>query len=332
MKKRLKIKDKDVIIDSLILLGGQIMIAFTKSKCKVAVVQAAPVLFDKEKTIDKTIQLIQEAGKKEADLIVFPEAFIPCYPRGFSYGFVVGSRTMEGREDWKLLYDHSVVVPSADTERIGEAAKDANAYVAIGINEKDPKNCTLYCSFLIFSPEGKIVSKHRKMKPTGTERCIWGDGNEGAISTVDTDFGTIGGLICWENYMPLARAALYQKGVSIYLAPTADNREEWQHTMQHIAMEGRCFVIGCNQYVTKSHYPEGLHYRSELDHLPEDLCPGGSCIVSPFGKYLVDPVWSQETILYQELDMEQVPLSRMDFDSTGHYSRPDIFHLEVEEN
>lgn len=307
------------------------MIALKKDKCRVAVVQAAPILFNKEETIDKTVRLIEEASKENVDLIVFPEAFIPCYPRGFSYGYVVGSRTMEGRQDWKVLYDNSVVIPSTDTDKIASAAKNAQAYVAIGMNEKDAKNCTLYCTFVIFSPEGKIVSKHRKLKPTGTERCIWGDGNEGAISTVDTEFGTIGALICWENYMPLARAALYQRGVSIYLAPTADNREEWQHTMQHIAMEGRCFVIGCNQHVTKSQYPEQFHYQKELDALPEDLCPGGSCIVSPFGNYLVEPVWNKEEIIYQELELAQVPLSRMDFDPTGHYSRPDIFHLEVKD-
>lgn len=303
-----------------------------KENCKVAVVQASPVPFNKEKTIDKTVELIEKASKKNVNLIVFPESFIPCYPRGLSFGFIVGSRTTEGRKDWKILYDNSVVVPSADTDRIGKAAKSAGAYVAIGITEKDAINSTLYCTFLIFNPKGEIVSKHRKLKPTGTERCIWGDGNEGSISTVETEFGTMGGLICWENYMPLARAALYQKGVSIYLAPTADNREEWQHTMQHIAMEGRCFVIGCNQYATKSMYPDDLNSKHELESLPEEFCPGGSCIVSPFGKYLVEPVWNKEEILYQELQMDQVPLSRMDFDSIGHYSRPDVFELIVHED
>lgn len=303
-----------------------------KENCKVAVVQASPVPFNKEKTIDKTVELIEKASKKNVNLIVFPESFIPCYPRGLSFGFIVGSRTTEGRKDWKILYDNSVVVPSADTDRIGKTAKSAGAYVAIGITEKDAINSTLYCTFLIFNPKGEIVSKHRKLKPTGTERCIWGDGNEGSISTVETEFGTMGGLICWENYMPLARAALYQKGVSIYLAPTADNREEWQHTMQHIAMEGRCFVIGCNQYATKSMYPDDLNSKHELESLPEEFCPGGSCIVSPFGKYLVEPVWNKEEILYQELQMDQVPLSRMDFDSIGHYSRPDVFELIVHED
>lgn len=304
------------------------MIDLSKT-CRVAVVQAAPVLFDKDATITKAVELIGQAAQKGANLIVFPEAYVPCYPRGFSYGFVVGSRTMEGREDWKIYYDNSVIVPSADTDRIAAAAKEAKAFVAIGITERDARNCTLYCSFLFFGPDGKLLGNHRKLKPTGTERLIWGDGHEGAIVTIDTEYGTMGSLICWENYMPLARAALYQKGVSIYLAPTADNREEWQCTMRHIALEGRCFVIGCNQYVTKSMYPDGFHYQHELDAQPEDLCPGGSCVVSPFGKYIVEPVWNKEEILYADLDMDQIPLSRMDFDPTGHYARPDVLELIV---
>ena len=300
-----------------------------KDICKVAVVQAAPVLFDKEKTLEKTINLIEEAGTKDVDLIVFPESFIPAYPRGFSYGYIVGSRTMEGREDWKIYYDNSIVVPSEDTNRIGEAAKRVGAYVVVGVSERDLHNTTLYCSFLIFSPDGELIAKHRKMKPTGSERLIWGDGHSDSITTVDTEFGVMGGLICWENYMPLARAALYNRGVSLYLAPTADNREEWQITLRHIALEGRTYVIGCNQYVTKSMYPNIFNYQSELDSMPEELCPGGSCIVDPFGKYVAGPVWNREEILYADLDMGNIVLSRMDFDPAGHYARPDILELIV---
>lgn len=300
-----------------------------KDTCKVAVVQAAPVLFDKEKTLEKTIELIEEAGTKDVDLIVFPESFIPAYPRGFSYGYIVGSRTMEGREDWKVYYDNSIVVPSEDTNRIGEAAKRVGAYVVVGVSERDLHNTTLYCSFLIFSPDGELIAKHRKMKPTGSERLIWGDGHSNSITTVDTEFGVMGGLICWENYMPLARAALYNRGVSLYLAPTADNREEWQITLRHIALEGRTYVIGCNQYVNKSMYPNIFNYQSELDSMPEELCPGGSCIIDPFGKYVVGPVWNREEILYADLDMGNIVLSRMDFDPAGHYARPDILELIV---
>ncbi len=299
-------------------------------KCKVAVVQASPVLFDKKETIKKTLKLIEEASKESVDLILFPETFIPAYPRGFSYGYIVGSRTMEGRKDWKIYYDNSIIVPSKYTDEIGKAAKKANAYVAIGVTERDEVNCTLYCSLLYFSPEGKLIGKHRKLKPTGTERLIWGEGNkDNVLTTVDTKFGTVGGLICWENYMPLARAAMYQKGVGIYLAPTADNREEWQFTLRHIALEGRCFVLGCNQYVNKSMYPNIFNYQEELDNLPEELCPGGSCIIDPFGRYVAGPVWNKEDILYAELDLSLIAISRMDFDPTGHYSRPDVLELII---
>lgn len=298
---------------------------------RVAVMQAAPVLFDKEKTIEKVVEKIGEAAKAGAQLIVFPEAYIPGYPRGFTYGFVVGSRTMEGREDWKVYYDNSVVVPSADTDRIAEAAREAGAYVVIGVSERDAKNATLYCSMLYFAPDGSLVGKHRKLKPTGSERLLWGDGHEGGIVTVDTPFATLGGLICWENYMPLARAALYERGVTIYIAPTADNRQEWQSTMQHIALEGRCFVIGCNQYANRSMLPGGFHEQEKLESMPDEFCPGGSVIIDPFGERLAGPVYGKEEMLLADLDLRRVPLSRLDFDPTGHYARPDVLELVVHE-
>lgn len=301
----------------------------TEKSVKVAVVQAAPILFDKKNTILKAVDLVKQAGDKGAKIIVFPEVFIPAYPRGFSYGYVVGTRTMEGRKDWKRYYDSSVIVPSADTEIIGQAALEAEAYVCMGVTERDALNCTLYCTYLFFGPNGTLLGKHRKLKPTGTERLIWGEGDGSTLTTVDTPYGIMGSLICWENYMPLARATMYQKGVSIYLAPTADSREEWQCTMRHIALEGRCFVIGCNQYVTKDMYPTDFNYQSDVDNYPGKFCPGGSCIVDPFGQYVVGPVWAKEDILYADLDLDAVPLSRMDFDPTGHYARNDVFELIV---
>ncbi len=303
----------------------------TNKKIVVALAQASPIIMDKEKTIKKATELIKQAGQKGANLVVFPESFVPAYPRGFSYGFVVGSRTMKGREDWKRYYDNSVIVPSSDTDILGEAAKQAGVYVTIGITERDETNCTLYCTSLMFDPNGNLLGKHRKLKPTGTERCIWGEGDGSTISTFDTPYGVMGSLICWENYMPLARAALYAKGVSIYIAPTADSREEWQSTMKHIALEGRCFVIGCNQYVSKDMYPNDLNYYHELENQPENMCPGGSCIVNPFGKYVVEPIWNKEEMVIAELDLDQVVLSRIDFDPCGHYSRPDVFELIVHE-
>jgi len=293
------------------------------------VVQASTVPFDKNGALEKTLALIDKAAGQHPDLIVFPEAFIPAYPRGFSFGYVVGSRTMEGREDWKIYYDNAVIVPSADTEAIGAAAKRAGAYVALGVTERDSLNCTLYCTLLYFGPDGRLLGKHRKLKPTGSERLIWGEGTGDILTTIPTKFGVIGGLICWENYMPLARVALYQQGVAIYLAPTADNREEWQATLRHIALEGRCFVIGCNQYETKSMIPQIFKNQEELAKVKEDFCPGGSCVVDPFGKYLVEPIWNREEIAFAELSMDLVPLSRMDFDPTGHYARPDVLELIV---
>lgn len=301
----------------------------THQSLRIAVVQAAPVLMDKSRTIAKIVDLISKAANQNAQLIVFPESFIPAYPRGFSYGFVVGSRTMDGRQDWKRYYDNSVIVPSSDTEQIASAARAANAYVSIGITERDAMTCTLYCTNLIFGPDGNLLSRHRKLKPTGSERLIWGEGDGSTLDVVDSPFGTIGALICWENYMPLARTALYAKGVSIYLAPTADAREQWQATMKHIALEGRCFVIGCNQYVTKDDYPQDLLTYNELADLPHIMSSGGSCIVDPFGNYVVEPVRDCEELIIADLDLEQVVLSRLDFDPCGHYSRPDVFKFKV---
>lgn len=303
-----------------------------EKNCKVALIQAAPVMFNKDATIDKVIQEILEAGNQGANLIVFPESFVPCYPTGMTFGFTVGCRTEEGRKDWKVYYDNSVIVPSADTERIAKAAGQVHAYVSIGITERDINNCTLYCTNLFFSPEGKLVGKHRKLKPTGAERFIWGDGNEGAFPIIDTPWGNMGSLICWENYMPLARVALYMKGVTLYLAPNTNNNEEWQTTIRHIAIEGHCYVINVNQYVTKDMYPDIFHCPDEIAKLPDGVLTGGSCIVDPFGHYVTEPVWDKEEIIYVDIDMDQVPLSRMEFDGTGHYSRPDVLELVIHEN
>lgn len=300
---------------------------------RVAIVQAAPVIMNLDETAKKAVSLINEAGQKKVDLVVFPEAFIPAYPRGLSFGFVVGSRTMEGREDWQRYYENSVRVPGNITEILGKAAQEAGVYLSMGVIERDASeiNHTLYCTNVFWGPDGNLLGKHRKLKPTGSERLIWGEGDGSTLTTINTPFGKMGSLICWENYMPLARAAMYGKGVTIYIAPTADSREEWQCTLRHIALEGRCFVIGCNQYVEKSMYPTNLHYYHELESQPEVMCTGGSCVVNPFGKYVVGPVFGCEDIIYAELDPVQVIQSRLDFDVVGHYARPDVFELIVHE-
>ena len=221
---------------------------------KVAVVQAASVLFDKAASVKKACTLIQEAGHNRSQLVLLPEAFIPAYPRGFTFGMKIGSRNEQGRLLWKRYWENAIDMTGPELETLGRAAKDAGVYLAIGVIERDGA-CTgetLYCSMLYFSPDGRCLGKHRKLKPTGSERLIWGEGDGSTMPAISTQLGTIGGLICWENYMPLARMAMYGQGVEIYLAPTADSRDTWQATMRHIACEGRCFVLGCNQFVTKN--------------------------------------------------------------------------------
>ena len=305
----------------------------TFPKVRVAVVQAAPVLFDREASLEKACRLAAEAGAQGARVILFPEAFIPAYPRGLSFGTVVGSRKPGGRRTWERYWANSVEVPGPVTQALGEAARGAQAYLAVGVIERDTDTSggTLYCTLLYFGPDGSLLGKHRKLKPTAAERLVWGEGDGSTLTAVQTEFGVMGGLICWENYMPLARMAMYSKGVELYLAPTADARDAWQATMRHIALEGRCFVLGCNQYVTKDMYPNDLEGIEELESQPEVMCRGGSVIVSPLGEVLAGPLFGEEGILYAELDMAEVVRGKFDFDVVGHYARPDVFKLLVNE-
>ena len=305
----------------------------TPAVVKVAVVQAAPILFDREATVEKACRLAAEAAAQGARMILFPEAFVPAYPRGLGFGSVVGGRTPEGRRTWQAYWANAVDVPGPATELLGGAAREANAYLAIGVIERDGdfSRGTLYCTLLYFGPDGRLLGKHRKLKPTAAERLVWGEGDGSTLTVVKTEFGTVGGLICWENYMPLARMAMYSKGVDIYLAPTADARDTWQATLRHIACEGRCFVLGCNQFVTKSMYPAELPGVEDLAGQPEVLCRGGSAIVSPLGALIAGPLYDQEGTLFAELDPGEIPRSRFDFDVVGHYARPDVFRLTVNE-
>lgn len=300
---------------------------------KVAVVQAAPTLFDREATVEKAIRLTAEAASQGAQLILFPEAFIPAYPRGLSFGTVVGDRTPEGRRTWERYWANAVDVPGPATDALGAAARDAGVYLAVGVIERDSEfsRGTLFCTLLYFGPDGTLLGKHRKLKPTAAERLIWGEGDGSTLTAIDTPFGKVGGLICWENYMPLARTAMYGKGVEIYLAPTADCRERWIATMRHVAVEGRCFVLGCNQFVTKAMYPSDLPGVADLQSQPDVLCRGGSVIVSPLGDVLAGPLWDQEGTLFANLDMAEVARAKFDLDAVGHYARPDVFQLTVNE-
>ena len=300
---------------------------------KTAVIQAAPILFDRDATVEKACRLTAEVSAQGAQLILFPDAFVPAYPRGLSFGTVVGSRSPEGRLTWERYWDNAVDVPGPTIEALGRAARAANAYLAIGVIERDTQfsRGTLYCTLLYFGPDGQLLGKHRKLKPTAAERLIWGEGDGSTLTVLDTPLGKLGGLICWENYMPLARMAMYSKGVELYMAPTADSRDSWQATLRHIALEGRCFVLGCNQFVTKSMYPADLPGIDDLADQPEIMCRGGSAIVSPLGEMLAGPLFDAEGILYADLDMADVARSKLDFDVVGHYARPDVFQLVVDE-
>lgn len=298
--------------------------------CRVAVVQAEPVLFDAEASTRKAVELIGKAAEQRAKLIVLPELFVPGYPYGLNFGFTVGARTEAGRADWARYAKESVVIGDEHVAALQDAARAADAYVSIGISERDAVTGTLYNSNIIIDPSGEVRSAHRKLKPTGSERVVWGDADRGFFPTVDTPWGPIGALICWESYMPLARVALYQKGVTIYIAPNTNDNPEWQATVEHIAIEGRCFVINCDQYATRAAYPADLASSDELARITSDVvCRGGSSVVDPKGHTLSDPVWDREEILIEDLDIASVAANRMEFDPVGHYSRPDVLSLSV---
>lgn len=296
-------------------------------KVKVAVVQDSPIFFDKEGTIAKVEAITKKQAKQGCELIVFPESFIPGYPRGFTFGATIGSRSDEGRQHYADYYNNSFDLESDDLTRLETLAREQNIYIVIGITEKQQTNGSLYCAMLYLSPSKGLLGVHRKIKPTGTERLVWAEAGAESLVTFDTKIGKLGGLICWENYMPLARMAMYNNGVEIYIAPTADSREQWTATMQQIALEGRCFVLGCNQFMTKSMYPE--KYQEDVIDVPEHFCPGGSVIVSPLGKVMEGPLFDKVGVLVAELDLEDVKRSKLDFDVIGHYARNDIFEFKV---
>ncbi|MDX1627572.1 MAG: carbon-nitrogen hydrolase family protein [Fulvivirga sp.] len=296
-------------------------------KIKVALVQDHPVFFDKNKTLEKLIAITEKQAKQGSELIIFPESFIPGYPRGFTFGTTVGDRKEEGKKLYATYHEQSFDIKSDDLTILTDLSKSLNIYMVVGITEKSGSNNSLYCSVLYISPEKGLMGVHRKIKPTGAERIIWAEGDGKDLVTFKTPIGSIGGLICWENYMPLARMAIYQQGVDLYIAPTADARDGWTATMRHIALEGRCFVLGCNQYFEKSMYPEQFHIM--LKDEPEVICRGGSVIVDPDGNVIAGPLFDQSGVLTASIDLELIKKSKFDFDVTGHYSRNDIFDFKV---
>lgn len=299
-----------------------------KDTCRAAVVQAAPIMFDKNACVKKAVQYIHECAANGAELVVFPELFIPGYPYGLTYGFTVGSRTESGREDWKKYYDNSILADGIEMKQLIDAAKEEGIYVSIGYSERDDRNATLYNSNMMIGPDGQALN-HRKLKPTGSERVVWGDADKEFFPVLDTPWGYMGNLICWESYMPLARVALYQKGVSIYISPNTNDNKEWQHTIRHIAIEGHCYFINADLYFTKEMYPMDLNCQDEIKKLPDIVCRGGSCVIDPFGHAITETIWDKEGVLYADLDMQKVPASRMEHDVCGHYAREDVLKLSV---
>jgi nitrilase len=295
---------------------------------KASVVQAAPVPFEREKTLEKVRALSAEAAKQGSQLVIFPEAFVSAYPKGLDFGARVGMRKPQGREDFRRYFDSAVDVPGPAVDYLGRVAKENAIHLVIGVIERD--GGTLYCTILTFQPNGDYLGKHRKLMPTALERLVWGFGDGSTMPVFHTEIGILGSVICWENYMPALRMAMYNKGIQLYCAPTADDRPTWPSTMQHVAMEGRCFVLSCNQYTTRGDFPENYDAIQGADPATV-ISRGGSCIVNPLGQFLAGPDFDGENILTAELDMDDIVRGKYDFDVTGHYARPDIFKLLVNE-
>ncbi len=286
---------------------------------KAAIVQAGSALFDTSSTLVKVEALCRQAAAGEAQLAVFPEAFLGGYPKGLTFGATVGSRTDEGRELFRRYYASAVLCPGPETAVLANLATELSLHIVLGVIERGGN--TLYCSSLLFSPGQGLIAKHRKLMPTASERLIWGLGDGATIHVVETELGRIGMAICWENYMPLYRQYLYSHGVQLWCAPTVDAREMWQISMRHIAYEGRCFVLSACQYLTKADWPDDLRADGgEID--------GRSIIVSPRGEILAGPS-SGSQLLFADLDLDEIDRGKFDLDVAGHYNRPDIFYFSV---
>ena len=296
-----------------------------------AAVQAAYVLMDRDATTDKVVQLVGESAALGAELIVFPEAFVPGTPI-----WIDSVPIWDGDEAWfARLVDQAVVVPGPTTERIGAAAREAAAYVVVGVDEREPHGTTIYNTLLYFGPDGRLLNKHRKLMPTGSERTVWGMGDGSMLDVVPTDLGRLGGLICWENYMPLARFHQYAQGVEIWVAPTLAQGDGWIATMRHIAREGRVWVIGVNPCLRVDQIPADFPDRDRVWRAQEGaeaewVEPGNSVICNPGGEIVAGPLRHEEGILTTEIDLAAVASARRLFDPVGHYNRPDVFSLTVD--
>jgi nitrilase len=295
---------------------------------RVAAVQAGSIAFDTKATIDKLETFTAEAAGDGAELVVFPEAFVGGYPKGHSFGAVVGSRSEEGRDWFRRYYEAALDLPGPESGHIGQLAKEHGVTLVVGVIERD--GGTLYCTVAFFGSDGSVLGKHRKLMPTAAERLVWGFGDGSTMPVVESPAGKLGAAICWENYLPLYRTTLYAKGVQVWCAPTVDDRSRWAATMQHIALEGRCFVISANQYSVRSDYPDDYH-TGYGDDPTTVLIGGGSCIVDPHGEFVVEPNRVGEAVLTADIDLGEIARGTYDLDVVGHYARPDVFQLHVNE-
>ena len=295
----------------------------------VACAQVEPVIFDRDATIEKLGQTAAEAAGKGAQLVVFPEAEIPAYPSSIWAKALAGWAEEGAQEAFALLAREAVEVPGPAERRLGELAREHEVWLVTGVTERDPAHPgTLYNTLLFHGSDGELALKHRKLVPTNHERLVWGPGDGDGLKAVETPYGRLGGLVCWENYMPLARFALYESGIELYVASTADDSDAWQSTLVHIARESRCFVISPSHFQRAASYPDDFPLARLLDGV-DVIGRGGSAILGPDGSYLAGPLWDEEGILYAELDPARLDEARQRFDPTGHYHRPDVFRLDL---
>lgn len=299
---------------------------------KIAIIQESPVLLDRKKTIDKAVQLIEQAASAGAELVIFPEAYISGYP-AWIWRLRPGIDWNVSQQLHERLLDSAADIDAGDLELLCDSAKKNTVTIVCGLNERDSKlsKATLYNTVVIIGKEGNILNRHRKLMPTNPERMVWGFGDASGLNVVDTPVGRVGTLLCWENYMPLARYALYAQGVEIYIAPTYDSGDKWLGTMQHIAREGRCWVVSSGVVLTHSDIPTDFPERETLYPVTEDwINPGDSVVVAPGGEIVAGPMRREKGILFAEVDAKRVGISKRDLDVAGHYSRPDIFTLSVD--
>tara|TARA_B110000014_G_scaffold78095_1_gene53572 strand:+ start:875 stop:1801 length:927 start_codon:yes stop_codon:yes gene_type:complete len=293
-----------------------------------AVIQDSPIVFDLDSTIDKVEKLTEKAKEKNAELVVFPEAFISAYPKGLDFGARIGMRSEEGRLMYSKYYNSALDFNSKQFKKLCLIAKKYKILMSIGVIEKD--HGTLYCTVLLISNKGEYLAKHRKVMPTAMERLIWGFGDGSTLPVISTNIGKIGSVICWENYMPLMRMAMYSKGIQLYCAPTADDRDTWISSMTHVALEGRCFVFSACQYLLRKDCPD---YYNPIQGNDKNtiIMNGGSCIINPLGKVIAGPLREKSGILTAQINLNEIIKGQYDFDVKGHYSRPDIFKLSINE-